>query len=218
MADNDKLTKEYALAKKAFDFPVQGIELRVEIDSDQQSVKYRLPHVRDRIGEELKWSDVREKLAGIKSAIYIIEQIDENANFKKTHNDFKTYRENENRKEETEKRHCSGLNAPCQGHVLFVGSCTDFRIAQMINLHMGNSSAGTWALHLKFWFKGEIKITIKEYRVILPVLRIIADILANRFKPMFGRRGRENEKPSEKKRKQKKRKKKRKVKKRKGDD
>ena len=233
MADNDKLTEAHVLAKKAV--LVREIELRMKIDSDKELVKYRLPHVRDRIWVELKWEDVQEKLVGIESAIYIIEQIDENADFQKTYNDFKKYKESENRKAEGEKRSCSRLNTPCPESVIFVGSCTGFRIGQMIKTHIGDVKPShyrdTGGLHLKFWFKGEIKITVKDYtgykekkeykdrteykehkehkeykiKISFPVLRTIADIWANQLKPMFGRRGSENKKPSEKKKVKKKR-------------
>lgn len=119
-------------------------------------------------------------LDNIDKAIYIIEEIDGDKN--KTFNDFIKYRDKK-------ERSCSKLNAP--SNILYVGSSTS-GIKKRLEQHIGNGHKSTYALHLKYWFIGKYKITIKQYDTTQDILQIIEDDLADRLKPAFGKQGGNN--------------------------
>jgi len=120
------------------------------------------------------------ELDGMKQAIYIIEQIDED--IEKTFSNFSEYRKKE-------KRKCAKLNSPCK--VMYVGSSTT-DVKKRIKQHQGYGHPSTYALHLKYWFDGESKITIRQYDEAKEVLQIIEDDLSDRLKPAFGKQGGNN--------------------------
>lgn len=119
-------------------------------------------------------------LDGIDKAIYIIEQIagDPAETFK----DFSLYRQ---RKE----RSCAKLNSPSK--VMYVGSSTT-GLKNRICQHIGGGPKGTYALHLKYWFKGQYQVSIKVYNESSDVLQIIEDDLSDQLKPAFGKSGGSN--------------------------
>jgi len=65
-------------------------------------------------------------------------------------------------------------------------------IKKRIKQHRGDGYEGTYALHLKHWFKFQYKITVKQYSVSKEVLQIIEDDLSDRLKPAFGKKGGNN--------------------------
>lgn len=138
-----------------------------------QAAKAALPIKEIHISEN---SDLSE-LNGIKTAIYVIEEIDGYPD--KTFSDFDFYRRNSDRK-------CARVNQP--NRVMYVGSSTT-GVKNRIEQHIGNGHKGTYALHLKYWFKGGYRITVKQYDVPITVLQIVEDDLADRLKPAFGKRG-----------------------------
>jgi len=119
-------------------------------------------------------------LDGMKQAIYVIEEI--GGDIKNTFLQFSRYREKKERK-------CAKLNAPSR--IMYVGSSTT-GVKKRIEQHMGNGNEGTYALHLKYWFSGNQKITIKQYNVSKEVLQIIEDDLSDQLKPAFGKQGGNN--------------------------
>lgn len=129
---------------------------------------------------EFEFNDLSE-LADIQQAIYVIEQIDSDIDIDidKVFLDFSRYK---NKKE----RKCAKLNSPSK--TMYVGSSTT-GVQKRIKQHQGLSSADTYALHLTHWFKGEFKITIKQYDVDRDVLQIIEDDLSEQLKPAFGKQG-----------------------------
>lgn len=121
-----------------------------------------------------------EQLNGIKQAIYIIEEV--NGDKDKTFNDFTTYKN-------TKKRKCSKPNQPSS--TMYVGSSTT-GIKKRIEQHLGNGHKSTYALHLKYWFMGEYKITIFVYDEPIEILQIIEDNISYNLKPAFGKMGGNN--------------------------
>ena len=119
-------------------------------------------------------------LKQIKKAIYIIEQV--RGNPIETFEKLKAYK---NKKE----RSCPKLNAP--SNILYVGSSTT-GLYNRIKQHMGDGHKGTYALHLKQWFDGDYKITIKQYDKSREVIQIIEDELSYQLKPAFGKQGGNN--------------------------
>ena len=119
-------------------------------------------------------------LDGIDKAIYIIEQIDGDP--EKTFKDFSLYRQ---RKE----RSCAKLNSPSK--VMYVGSSTT-GLKNRIYQHIGDGPKGTYALHLRHWFKGQYQVSIKVYMESADVLQIIEDDLSDQLKPAFGKSGGNN--------------------------
>jgi len=120
------------------------------------------------------------ELDDIQSAIYIIEEIDGDP--EKTYWTFSRYKEKKDRA-------CAKLNDP--SNVLYVGSSTT-GVKKRIEQHLGHGNKGTYALHLSHWFKGKIKLTVKQYDVTNDVLQIIEDDLSYSLKPAFGKRGGNN--------------------------
>ena len=117
------------------------------------------------------------QLDNIKQAIYIIEQVDNDIH--KVFQDFSEYKALKERK-------CAKLNIPSK--TMYVGSSIT-GVRKRIEQHKGLSSSSTYALHLKYWFKGELKIIIKQYDQDRDVLQIIEDDLSNQLKPAFGKQG-----------------------------
>jgi hypothetical protein len=116
----------------------------------------------------------------MKQAIYIIEQV--GSDIETTFLNFSRYKEKNERK-------CAKLNSPSK--IMYVGSSTT-GVKKRIEQHQGDGHAGTYALHLKHWFVGEPKITIKQYDEAKDVLQIIEDDLSDRLKPAFGKKGGNN--------------------------
>ena len=120
------------------------------------------------------------QLDGISTAIYIIEEI--NGNKEATFDNFKKYKDQKERK-------CAKLNSPSS--VLYVGSSTT-GVKKRIKQHLGEGYKGTYALHLKKWFNGNCKVTVKIYDEPIEVLQIIEDNLSYQLKPAFGKQGGNN--------------------------
>ncbi len=115
--------------------------------------------------------------------LYIIEEIGGDKH--QTSADFSRYKEKKDRS-------CPKDNkAPSS--VMYVGSSTT-NIRKRIEQHKGDGHPKTYALHLKHWFKGNYKITIKEYQKDLDkgILQIIEDNLSYNLKPAFGKKGGNN--------------------------
>lgn len=119
-------------------------------------------------------------LDNIKKAIYIIEEID--GDNEKTFIALSNYKK-------TKERACPKLNAPSP--VMYVGSSTT-GIRKRIEQHLGDGPTGTYALHLKHWFKGEHKITVKVFDEPIEVMQIIEDALSHDLSPAFGKSGGNN--------------------------
>ena len=128
---------------------------------------------------EFELSDIKD-LDGVKQAIYVIEE--EGGDVEKTFLDFSRYKDRKERK-------CAKLNSPSQ--VMYVGSSTT-GVKKRIVQHLGDGHEGIYSLHLKYWFEGKHKITIKEYSVAKEVLQIIEDDLSDNLKPAFGKQGGNN--------------------------
>lgn len=119
-------------------------------------------------------------LDGVRKAIYLIEEI--GGDPEKTFLEFSRYREKK-------ERACARLNAPSK--FLYVGASTT-GVRKRIEQHIGDGHPGTYALHLRHWFTGEWKITVKEFDVSREVLQIIEDALADALHPAFGKKGGNN--------------------------
>lgn len=117
------------------------------------------------------------ELDGISQAIYVIEDV--SGDNQKTFLDFSRYKEKK-------ERACSKLNSP--SNIMYVGSSTT-GVRKRIEQHIGDGHKGTYALHLSHWFKGNQKITIKQYDEKKNVLQIIEDDLSDKLKPAFGKQG-----------------------------
>jgi Uri superfamily endonuclease len=74
---------------------------------------------------------------------------------------------------------------------MYVGSSTT-GVKKRIEQHLGDGPAKTYALHLKHWFEGEYKITVKVYDEPINVLQILEDALSYELQPAFGKRGGNN--------------------------
>lgn len=119
-------------------------------------------------------------LDGIEKAIYTIEEIDGNP--EQTFLAFSGFKM-------TGIRACAKLNAPSK--IMYVGSSTT-GVKKRIEQHVGLGHKSTYAIHLKHWFTGKYKITVKQYDVSDKVLQIIEDDLSEKLKPAFGKRGSNN--------------------------
>lgn len=120
------------------------------------------------------------ELYGITKAIYVIEQV--GGGIEQTFLAFSRYKDKKERK-------CARLNAPSV--TMYVGSSTT-DVRKRIEEHLGQGYDGTYALHLKHWFCGSYKITVKEYDEPKDVLQIIEDDLSDKLKPAFGKPGSNN--------------------------
>ncbi len=132
--------------------------------------------------QEFIISDVSE-LDGldIDTAIYIIEQIEGDAN--KANEDFLNYKKLKERK-------CPKHNKTTS-QTMYIGSSTT-GLKNRISQHIGDGHKDTYALNLKHWFKGKYKITIKVYDVSREVLQIIEDDISHQLEPAFGKQGGNN--------------------------
>jgi hypothetical protein len=119
-------------------------------------------------------------LDDIEKAIYIIEELE--GDNEKTFIDLSNYKK-------TKKRACPKLNAPSP--VMYVGSSTT-GIRRRIEQHLGDGPKGTYALHLKHWFEGKHKITVKVFDEPIEVIQIIEDALSHDLSPAFGKSGGNN--------------------------
>ncbi len=124
--------------------------------------------------------DNLSELDGIRKAIYIIEELEGNP--EETFLEFSRYKEKK-------ERACAKLNFPSR--VLYVGSSTT-DVKKRIKEHMGKGNNNTYALHLSHWFRGNYKVTVKQYDVTNEVLQIIEDDLSDLLKPAFGKQGGNN--------------------------
>ena len=120
------------------------------------------------------------ELDGIKTAIYIIEQV--SGDISETFNLLSNYKA-------TKERACPALNSPSK--IMYVGSSTT-GVKSRIKQHIGDGSKGTYALHLKHWFDGDYKITIMKFDKTRDVLQIIEDDISDRLNPAFGKKGGNN--------------------------
>ncbi|MCF4009594.1 hypothetical protein [Rheinheimera sp. UJ63] len=120
------------------------------------------------------------ELDNIGTAIYIIEEIDGDP--EKTFMSLSNYKK-------TKERACPKLNAASP--VMYVGSSTT-GVRKRIEQHLGDGPAGTYALHLKHWFKGKHKITIKIFDQPIEVIQIVEDALSHELSPAFGKSGGNN--------------------------
>lgn len=119
-------------------------------------------------------------LNDVKTAIYIIEEI--NRNEEQTFLDLQKYKD-------TKERNCPKLNKP--SNIMYIGSSTT-DIKKRLKEHMGFGNKNTYSLQLKYWFKGQYKITVQVYDVSREVLQIIEDNLSYQLKPAFGKLGSNN--------------------------
>ena len=120
------------------------------------------------------------QLDKIKTAIYIIEQV--SGDISETFNFLKNYKA-------SKERACPALNSPSK--IMYVGSSTT-GVKSRIKQHIGDGHKGTYALHLKHWYKGNYKITIMEFDKTRDVLQIIEDDISERLSPAFGKKGGNN--------------------------
>ncbi|PKI17967.1 GIY-YIG nuclease family protein [Colwellia sp. 12G3] len=120
------------------------------------------------------------ELDGIKTAIYIIEQVtgDINGAF----DSLSKYKA-------SKERSCPAINSPSK--IMYVGSSTT-GVKSRIKQHLGDGNKSTYALHLKHWFDGDYKITIMEFDRTRDVLQIIEDDISDRLSPAFGKKGGNN--------------------------
>lgn len=129
--------------------------------------------------QEFELEDIAA-LDGMKQAIYIIEEV--GGDIESTFLKFSRYKEKH-------ERSCAKLNAPSK--VMYVGSSTT-GVAKRIEQHLGDGYETRYALHLKYWFKGKHRITIKQFDVSKEVLQILEDDLYDQLKPAFGKQGGNN--------------------------
>lgn len=120
------------------------------------------------------------ELDGIEKAIYIIEEVDGNS--ENTFIELSKYKK-------LKQRACPKLNAPSK--VMYVGSSTT-GVRKRIEQHLGERDKDTYSLHLKHWFRGKYKITIKVFEQPKEVLQIIEDALSHDLAPAFGKQGGNN--------------------------
>ena len=131
-----------------------------------------------------EWSE-KSDIKDVGAAVYVIEEI--GGDPETTFTNFREYREEQSKKNESERRACAALNEPSK--VLYVGSSTT-GIRNRIQGHLGNGPKGTYALQLKHWFIGQYKIVIRDYGEIdREIIQLIEDDLADSLKPSFGKRG-----------------------------
>ena len=124
--------------------------------------------------------DELSQLDGIKTAIYIIEQVS---------GDISDAFDSLSKYKSSKERACPALNSPSK--IMYVGSSTT-GVKSRIKQHLGEGNKGTYALHLKHWFDGDYKITIMEFDKARDVLQIIEDDISERLAPAFGKKGGNN--------------------------
>jgi len=113
----------------------------------------------------------------ITAGIYTIEEV--NGNKINTYNKFIAFKQKQ-------LVAMPKLNLPSD--VLYVGSSRK-NLKNRLLQHAGLGYRKTYALHLKEWFSGELKITVKNYNVSDSVLQLIEDAIAFELLPAFGKRG-----------------------------
>lgn len=119
-------------------------------------------------------------LRTVEKAIYVIQEV--GGDPEETFDKLSAYKN-------TNDRACPALNAPSK--VLYVGSSTT-GLTNRIKQHIGDGAKGTYALHLKHWFKGEYTVNIKQYDEAREVIQLIEDELSDQLKPAFGKKGGNN--------------------------
>lgn len=124
-----------------------------------------------------------EQVKGIKNGIYIIEEL--GGNPQATFDDMKAYKA-------TKQRALPKPNKP--SGTLYVGSSTtgiQIRLRQHLT---ENDNAGTYALHLPYWFKGKMKVTVMAYddTISRSVIQLLEDNLSHQLQPAFGKKGGNN--------------------------
>ena len=151
------------------------------------------------VEENPDWGYVLRRLRGIRPTIHIIEETTENINTQDTFDNFSIYRE-------ISDRACSRLNHPSP--VMYVGTFTSGGVGRRIQQQMGNGNPQTSSLHLKYWFTGKCRITIRQYNLsrqelndlskkeqkdlLRKKLNIIKRCLFDRLNPAFGGRADNN--------------------------
>ena len=116
----------------------------------------------------------------ISKGVYIIEQL--NGNPEDTFHQFIEHKS---------KCYVAMPKSNTPSKVLYVGS-SQSNMKQRLQQHVGLGYKKTYALHLRDWFNGEVKITVKAYDVENEVLQLIEDALAFDLQPAFGKRGTNN--------------------------
>lgn len=116
----------------------------------------------------------------ITTGVYIIEEI--NGDKINTYNKFIAFKQKQ-------LVAMPKLNLPSD--VLYVGSSRK-NLKNRLLQHAGLGYRKTYALHLKEWFTGQLKITVKDYNVSNPVLQLIEDATAFDLSPAFGKIGGNN--------------------------
>ena len=154
---------------------------------------------------------VWKRLRGIRSTIHIIEEIGENVDSEDTFRNFSRYKEvNREAKKSPDAiirgkaRTCSSLNEhSSHSPIMYVGTFTT-GVGARIKQQMGGNNKHTSMLHLKYWFTGKCRITIRQYdlsreelnnlscderdALLREKLNIIKGCLFDRLNPAFGGR------------------------------
>lgn len=117
------------------------------------------------------------KSLDISRGVYIIEEI--NGDTLKTSKDFLDHKF---------KQYVAMPRVNIPNKILYVGSSRKDLKNRLLQ-HAGYGHPSTYALHLKDWFSGELKITVKEYDVSDQILQLIEDAIAHDLQPSFGKRG-----------------------------
>lgn len=125
--------------------------------------------------------DRLEDLDGIGKGVYVFEEVGGDPE--------RTFQAMSDYKAGKESRACPKLNHPSR--VLYVGSSTT-GLKSRIKQHIGDGPARTYALHLKHWFDGKYKITVRVYEDSAEVLQIIEDAVSHELQPAFGKKGGNN--------------------------
>lgn len=117
----------------------------------------------------------------ITAGVYIIEEV--NGDVNKTYQSFIEHKD---------KHYVAMPKSNAPSKVLYVGSSRN-NLKQRLLQHAGYGYRKTYALHLKDWFVGSIKITVRQYDTPSDsVLQMIEDSIAFDLQPAFGKRGGNN--------------------------
>ncbi len=220
LIENSKLIKICEFVKGAS--PIKETELRVAIDSERESFRYKLLADCCDFEKDPTSKYVNQKLGHTRPIVYIIEGIGKNT----PHARFKDYRKFWNYKQQFKDTDWSRpklnspyrLNSPSR-FIMYVGSSFSSKMITRIKWHIGDCTQGrTSALYLKYWYTGECRITIRQYDILEgvlqgypgvdtlnqtwmekygfdmsgDVLQLIEDDLADELNPAFGKRGGNN--------------------------
>ncbi len=142
---------------------------------DKKTINIKEIHKVDKETIDKNFDDIKNI-----NAIYIFKEI--KGNKEKTFDLFSEYKGLNERK-------CPKENKPSD--ILYVGSSTT-SLKKRIKEHVGFGSVSTYALQLRYWFKGECEITILFYNEEKEVIQIIEDNISNNLKPAFGKMGGNN--------------------------